>query len=51
MSHVLAFFKKPFIRKYLNYIAIAFVAILFGMLSLSGSLKMGTQFLLEQIAM
>lgn len=50
MSHVLAFFKKPFIRKYLNYIAIAFVAILFGMLSLSGSLKMGTQFLLEQIA-
>ena len=45
-----AFFKAPFIRKYANYIVIVLVAVIFGALSLSGSLKMGNQFLLEQIA-
>ena len=50
MSKIVAFFKKPFIRKYLNYIIVALVAVAFGALSITGSLKMGTQFLLEQIA-
>lgn len=50
MSAVLEFFKKPFIRKYLNYILLGLIAVVFGILSLSGSLKMGSQFLLEQIA-
>ena len=49
MSKIVAFFKKPFIRKYLNYIVVALIAIIFGALSLAGSLKMGNQFLLEQI--
>ncbi len=50
MSAVLAFFKKPFIRKYLNYIVVLAVMLVGGALSFSGSLKMGNQFLLEQIA-
>lgn len=49
MSTVLAFFKKPFIRKYANYFIVALITLVFGALSLSGSLKMGNQFLLEQI--
>lgn len=50
MSKIVAFFKKPFMRKYFNYIIVALVAVVFGALSLAGTLKMGTQFLLEQIA-
>ena len=50
MSAVVAFFKKPFVRKYANYLVIALVMLLFGALSATGNLKMGNQFLLEQIA-
>ena len=50
MTSIMEFFKKPFVRKYANYIIIAIVALLFGVLSISGSMKMGTQFLMEQIA-
>ena len=50
MNSVIAFFKKPFIRKYANYIIIALLTVAFGVLSVGGSLKMGTQFLLEQMA-
>ena len=50
MNSVIAFFKKPFIRKYANYIVIALLTAAFGVLSAGGSLKMGTQFLLEQMA-
>ena len=50
MSAVLSFFKKPFMRKYANYIIVGLVALLFAVLSVTGSVKMGTQFLLEQIA-
>ena len=49
MSAVISFFKKPFIRKYANYIVVGLIALIFAALSLSGSVKMGTQFLLEQI--
>ena len=49
MSAVIAFFKKPFVREYANYIIIALAAIIFGALSMLGELKMGTQFLLEQM--
>ena len=50
MSAIIAFFKKPFIRKYANYFIVAVLALAFGLLSVTGSLKMGNQFLLEQIA-
>ncbi len=50
MTSIMEFFKKPFVRKYANYIIIAIAALLFGVLSISGSMKMGTQFLMEQIA-
>jgi len=50
MSKIVAFFKKPFIRKYANYIVILLVALAFGALSMTNNLKMGNQFLLEQIA-
>ncbi len=50
MNAVLAFFKKPFVRKYANYMVVGIVAALFGILSMTGALKMGTQFLLEQMA-
>lgn len=49
MSRIFAFFKKPFIRKYANYIVIALLALTFGVLSATKNLKMGNQFLLEQI--
>ena len=50
MSNVLAFFKKPFVRKYANYIVILLVVAVFAVLSFTGSIKMGTQFLMEQVA-
>ena len=50
MTNIMEFFKKPFIRKYANYLIVAIFALFFGALSLSGGIKMGTQFLLEQIA-
>ena len=50
MSAILGFFKKPFVRKYANYIVVALFALVFAALSVAGSLKMGTQFLLEQMA-
>ena len=50
MSCIAAFFKKPFVRKYANYFIVGLLMIVFGALSLTGSLKMGTLFLLEQIA-
>ncbi|MBE6702219.1 MAG: branched-chain amino acid ABC transporter permease [Ruminococcaceae bacterium] len=50
MSAIIAFFKKPFIRKYANYFIIALLTLVFGLLSATGSLKMGNQFLMEQIA-
>lgn len=50
MNQILAFFKKPLVRKYANYFVILFVAVLFAVLSMTGSVKMGTQFLLEKIA-
>ena len=49
MNAVLEFFKKPFLRKYTNYIVVALFTVIFAILSLTGGLKMGTQFLLEQI--
>lgn len=50
MSSILAFFQKPFVRKHANYMVIGTVAILFGVLSMTGALKMGTLFLLEKMA-
>ena len=50
MSAIVAFFKKPFVRKYANYIIVTLAMVVFGALSATGNLKMGTQFLLEQIA-
>lgn len=49
MTAILEFFKKPFLRKYANYIVVAALTVIFAALSLTGGLKMGTQFLLEQI--
>ena len=49
MTKVMEFFKKPFWRKYANYLIIAIVTLLFAVLSIGGGVKMGTQFLLEQI--
>ena len=50
MTSIMEFFKKPFIRKYANYLIIGAVTLIFAVLSMGGSVKMGTQFLLEQIA-
>jgi branched-chain amino acid transport system permease protein len=50
MTKIMEFFKKPFLRKYTNYLIIAVLTVVFGALSLGGGVKMGTQFLLEQIA-
>ena len=50
MNKITAFLKAPFIRKYANYLAIVLAALVFGALSLTGNVKMGTQFLMEQIA-
>ena len=50
MSAILSFFKKPFVRKYANYIIVGLITLLFAALSMTGALKMGTQFLMEQIA-
>ena len=50
MSAIIAFFKKPFIRKYSNYFIITLVTLVVGAMSMTGSLKMGNQFLMEQIA-
>jgi branched-chain amino acid transport system permease protein len=47
---IMEFLKKPFIRKYANYLIVAVLSVVFCALSLSGGIKMGTQFLLEQIA-
>ena len=49
MTAILEFFKKPFLRKYANYIVVALLTVIFAILSLTGGLKMGTQFLLEQV--
>ena len=50
MSAITGFFKKPFVRKYANYFIVMLLVLVFGALSATGNLKMGTQFLLEQIA-
>ena len=50
MSMITGFFKKPFVRKYANYFVVLLAMLVFGVLSMTGNLKMGTQFLLEQIA-
>ena len=50
MSSIFAFFKKPFVRNYANYIVVLLVTVIFAVLSLIGSIKMGTQFMLEQMA-
>ncbi len=47
---IMEFLKKPFMRKYANYLIIATLTVVFCALSLGGGIKMGTQFLLEQIA-
>ena len=50
MNRILAFFKKPFVRNYANYLIVGVFTAVFGLLSATGLLKMGTQFLLEQIS-
>ena len=50
MSAMLSFFKKPFVRKYANYIIVGLITLFLAALSMTGALKMGTQFLMEQIA-
>ena len=50
MNMITGFFKKPFVRKYANYFVVLLCMLVFGVLSMTGNLKMGTQFLLEQIA-
>lgn len=50
MSHILAFFKKPLVRNYANYLIVGLVTVVFGLFSVTGILKMGTQFLMEQIS-
>ena len=50
MTSIMEFFKKPFIRKYANYLIITLLTVVFAAMSLGGGVKMGTQFLLEQIA-
>ncbi|MBO7341889.1 MAG: branched-chain amino acid ABC transporter permease, partial [Clostridia bacterium] len=52
MTKVMEFFKKPFFRRYANYLVIAFVVLLFTVFSLSGSkelAKPSTLYLLEKI--
>ena len=50
MTTIFGFFKKPFFRKYANYLIVALLMVFFAAMSFTGSIKMGTQFLLEQIA-
>lgn len=50
MSKILDFFKKPFIRRYANYLVVGAVLLIFGLLSLTGSLTMSRQLLLEQMS-
>ena len=50
MTHIVAFFKKPFWRKNLNYLIVALIALAFGVLSVTGSSKASTQYMLEKIA-
>ncbi|MBQ8356477.1 MAG: branched-chain amino acid ABC transporter permease [Clostridia bacterium] len=50
MNRIAAFFKKPFIRRYANYLVIGAAALIFGLLSVTGALSMSNQFLLEQIS-
>ena len=50
MTNIMGFFKKPFMRKYANYLIIAALTLVFTALSVTGVIKMGTQFLLEQMA-
>ena len=50
MTHIVAFFKKPFWRKNLNYLIVALIALAFGVLSATGSSKASTQYMLEKIA-
>ncbi len=52
MTKIMEFFKKPFFRRYANYLVIAFVVLLFTVFSLSGSkdlAKPSTLYLLEKI--
>ena len=52
MSKVTEFFKKPFFRRYANYLTISFVVLLFAVFSLSGVkelAKPSTLYLLEKI--
>jgi len=52
MTKIMEFFKKPFFRRYANYLVIAFVVLLFAIFSISGSkelAKPSTLYLLEKI--
>ena len=49
MSAIIEFIKKYKLKRYVNYIAISFVLILFSTLTLTGSLKQSVLYLLEKI--
>ena len=49
MTKLFEFFKKYKLKRYVNYIAISFVLILFSSLTLTGSLKQSVLYLLEKI--
>ena len=50
MSSIVNFFQKPFWRKYTNYIVVLAVLLIFGVMSVTGTAKASSQYLLEKIA-
>ena len=50
MNAIFSIFRKPFVRKYANYLIVGAVLLLCGLLSLSGVIGLSDQLLLEQIA-
>lgn len=50
MSKVLSFLKNPAWRRYGNYLVVLLATVVFGVLSVTGSITSSTQYLLEKIA-
>ena len=49
MNTIIEFIKKYKIKRYVNYIAVSFVLVLFSTLTLTGSLKQSVLYLLEKM--
>ena len=50
MNRIVSFFRSSFVKKYSNYAIVLLLTLILGALSATGGIKMGTQLLLEQIA-